>query len=73
MAALTPVPYRALVGRTARRARHGVHDDQPLRCRLLTKEAKALIDEYAGTDESIGIDGRDRPASFNFPYAQAAP
>ena len=70
VAALTPVPYRALVSRT-RDALVTAFMTTSLFAvlPLLTEQAKALVREYAGGDaEQDATTDVILPASFNFPH-----
>ena len=70
MAALTPVPYRALLARTRDALVMAFMTTSLLAVLpLLTEQAKALIQEYTGIDErrSAAADVVV-PASFNFPH-----
>jgi Na+/H+-dicarboxylate symporter len=70
VAALTPVPYRAIVSRTRDALVMAFMTTSLLAVLpLLTEQAKALVREYAGVDErqSAAVDVVV-PASFNFPH-----
>jgi len=70
VAALTPVPYRAILARTRDALVMAFMTTSLLAVLpLLTQEAKALVEEYTGIDErrSAAVDVVV-PASFNFPH-----
>ena len=70
VAALTPVPYRALI--VARRATRSCMAFMTTSLfavlPLLTEQAKALVREYAGVDAATATADVIVPASFNFPH-----
>ncbi len=71
VAALTPVPYRALLARTPRRARDRVHDDEPVRRAAAAHRADArrsCANTSASTASGEPLTDVIVPASFNFPH-----
>jgi Na+/H+-dicarboxylate symporter/ABC-type amino acid transport substrate-binding protein len=71
VAALTPVPYRALLSRTRDALVMAFMTTSLLAVLpLLAEEAKALVRDYSGIDEGrSAVTDVAVPASFNFPHA----